>query len=152
MSKAIQSPTTNGTGATSAPVRLPTARKQPAPPQPTTLLEAIVIAASDPAIDISKVEHLIKLKKEIDAAEAESRFNEAMAEVQKKLTPIVADATNDQTNSKYATYAALDRAARPIYTEAGFALTFTAGERSTDIAVEVVAFLTGHGHGRRYTV
>jgi hypothetical protein len=122
------------------------------PAKPSSLLEAIIYAASDPSIDIAKVEHLVRLKKEMDAADAERLFNEAMSRAQAKMHPVVADAVNDQTNSRYASYAALDRIVRPIYTAEGFALTFTAGERSTDAAVEVVAFLTGHGHGRRYTV
>ncbi|HEY1245347.1 MAG TPA: ERF family protein, partial [Hyphomicrobiaceae bacterium] len=122
------------------------------PAQPSSLLEAIIFAASDAAVDIAKVEHLIRLRKEMEAAEAEHAFNNAMAVVQARLTPIVADAVNDQTHSRYATYATLDRVVRPIYTAEGFALTFTAGERSTDTAVELVAYLTGHGHSRRYTV
>jgi hypothetical protein len=152
--KAAASPIPNGHAPATAVVARPRSKplKPSLPPQPNSLLEAIIYAASDPSIDIAKVEHLIRLRKEMEAVEAERLFNDAMATVQSELTPIVADAVNDQTSSKYATYAALDRVVRPVYTAHGFALTFTAGERSTDVAVEIVAFLTGHGHGRRYTV
>jgi hypothetical protein len=124
----------------------------PVPTKPSSLLEAIILAASDPSIDTAKIEHLVRLHRDMEAAEAERLFNEAMSRAQARMQPVVADAVNDQTNSKYASYAALDRVVRPIYTAEGFALTFTAGERSTDTAVEIVAYLTGHGHGRRYTV
>ena len=68
------------------------------------------------------------------------------------MVPIVADAVNSQIGNRYATYAALDKAVRPIYTAHGLRVTFTTGERSTDIAVEVSAYLCGHGHGRRYSI
>ena len=31
-------------------------------------------------------------------------------------------------------------------------MTFNTGERSTDVVVEVSAYLCGHGHGRRYSI
>jgi ERF superfamily len=155
MSKATHAPTLNGAGGTIPAVRLP-ARKPPkpaAPRQPSTLLETILYAAADPGIDIAKVEHLIRLRKEMEAAEAERLFNEALAAAQAGMAPVVADAVNQHANGhKYATYAQLDRAIRPIYSAKGLAVTFTAGERSTDIAVEVVAYLIGHGHSRRYVL
>jgi hypothetical protein len=77
----------------------------PVPAKPSSLLEAIILAASDPSIDIAKGEHLIRLKREMELAEAERVFNDAMAAVQTELTPIVVDSVNDQTGSKYATYA-----------------------------------------------
>jgi hypothetical protein len=122
------------------------------PPQPNSLLEAIIFAASDPGIDIAKVEHLIRLRKEMEAAEAEQRFNEALARAQSEMVPIAANATNNQTSSRYATYAQLDRAIRPVYSRHDLALTFTTGERSGDTAIEVVAYLIGHGHSRRYAL
>jgi hypothetical protein len=154
--KAAQSPTTNGTGVTSAPVRLPH-RKPPKPnlpPQPNSLLEAIIYAASDAAIDIAKVEHLIRLRKEMEAVEAEHAFNNALAAAQAQMMPVVADAVNDQLGRphRYATYAALDKAVRPIYTAHGLAMTYATSERSTDTAVEVVGYLIGHGHSRRYSI
>jgi hypothetical protein len=54
----------------------------------------------------------------------ETAFNAAMSQAQQELGPIAADATNPQTRSKYASYAQLDRAVRPIYTKHGFALSF----------------------------
>jgi hypothetical protein len=67
--------------------------------------------------------------------------------------PISADATNPQTRSKYATYAALDRAAKPIYTAHGLAPTFTTEPMSEPDMLLIVGFL-GHrdGHQRRYQI
>lgn len=154
MSRAT-APVTNGSGATSA-VAVRSTRKPPKPrlpAQPNSLLEAIIFAASDPGIDIAKVEHLIRLRKEMEAAEAERAFNDALAAAQSGMVPIVADAVNTHANGhKYATYHQLDKAVRPIYTAHGLSVTFNTGERSTDVAVEVVCYLTGHGHGRRYAI
>src|SRR5262249_31200244 len=150
--KATQSPTTNGDGRATAIVARPPRKpsKPPLPPQPSSLLEAIIFAASDPGIDIAKVEHLIRLRKEMEAAEAERLFNEALAKAQAGMQPIVADAVNSEVGRahRYASYAQLDKAVRPIYTAHGLSVTFNTGERSTDIVVEVACYLTGHGHGR----
>jgi ERF superfamily protein len=122
------------------------------PAKPGNLLEAIIMAASDPSIDIAKVEHLVRLKKEMDAAEAERLFNEALAAAQAQMQPVVADARNDQTQSRYASFAQVDKAIRPIYSRHGLSVTWTTGERSNDTAVEVVGYLLGHGHSRRYSI
>src|SRR5262245_40105895 len=102
MSKATHSPTSNGNGAAIAVVaRSP--RKPPKPQlprQPHSLLEAIICAASDPAVDIAKVEHLIRLRKEMEAAEAERLFNEALAAAQAGMQPVVADAVNSQIGNR----------------------------------------------------
>jgi hypothetical protein len=65
---------------------------------------------------------------------------------------IATDADNPQTRSKYATYAALDRALRPVYTGHGFAVSFDTGEPEPE-AVNVVAYVShNQGHTRTYHV
>jgi hypothetical protein len=151
--KATQSPTPNGDGRATAITARPQRRAIHPPPEPTTLLQAIITAASNPAVDLQKVEHLIRLRKEMEQADAEQAFNAALAAAQAQMVPIVAETPNPHANGhKYATYAALDKVLRPIYSSAGLALTFTTGERSADSSVEVVAYLIGHGHSRRYTL
>jgi hypothetical protein len=129
--------------------KLPTKLYEP----PATLMEAIIHAASDAALDISRVQQLIELRKQLERAEAERAFNDALAAAQAEMQPVTADAVNQHANGhKYATYAQLDRAIRPVYSRHRLAVTFTAGERSTDASIEVVAYLIGHGHSRRYTL
>jgi hypothetical protein len=121
--------------------------------QPTTLLAAIAAAATSPDIDTSKVEHLVKLHREMETQAAERAFNDALAAAQAEMQPITANETNQHANNhRYATYAQLDRAIRPIYSRHGLAVTYTTGERSTGDSVEVVAYVLGHGHGRRYVL
>jgi hypothetical protein len=123
-------------------------------PKPSSLLEAIIMAASDPTIDTAKIEHLVRLHRDMETAENERLFNEALAAAQAEMVPVVADAVNNEVGRahRYASYAQLDRAVRPIYSKHGLSVTFNTGERSTDTAVEVTCYLCGHGHGRRYSI
>lgn len=88
--------------------------------------------ASDPNVDVAKLERLMALWERGQAQKAEQAFNSAMADAQAEMRPIATDATNPQTHSRYASYEALDRALRPIYTTHGFALSFNTGEAPDD--------------------
>lgn len=115
-----------------------------------TILQVISRAASDPSIDVEKLERLMAMYEKLEAKKAEQSFNAAMAEAQSEMTRVSADATNPQTKSKYATYAALDRALRPIYTKHGFAISFDEGEAAED-RVKVLCYVSHRdGHTRTY--
>lgn len=58
----------------------------------------------------------------------EGEFNAAMSRAQAKLTAIAPKLENDQTHSKYASYAAIDKVLRPIYSAEGFSLSFNTEE------------------------
>ena len=118
-----------------------------------TLLQVISRAATDPAVDMDKMERLFKMHETIVARNAEQSFNAAMSEAQSKMGRISADAENPQTRSRYASYAALDKALRPIYTEAGFALSFGTDEGApTDWARVVCHVSHRDGHSRKYHI
>lgn len=117
-----------------------------------SLMATIARAAADPNVNIEKFERLMALKERGDAKEAEREFNIAMNEVQEAIKPIAADASNPQTKSKYASYLALDKALRPIYTSHGFSLSFDTGEAGTDM-VRVLCYVSHRdGHSRTYKV
>lgn len=117
---------------------------------PTSLLQIISRAASDPTVDVDKMERLMAMHERIVARQAEASFNAAMEACQAEMQPISADATNPQTRSKYATYGKLDRALRPIYTRHGFSLSFSDGETTKPDHVRVLA-LVRHKAGFRET-
>jgi hypothetical protein len=98
--------------------------------------------ARDPSADFDKLQRLLETRAKAEADANERAFNDALAAAQAEMEPIRADAVNTEVGRphRYASYAALDRAVRPIYTAHGLAVTFTTGERSTDTAVEVVAY------------
>ena len=106
--------------------------------------------AADPNVSVEKLERLVAMQERISARTAETAFNAAMAEAQAKMRPVGADASNPQTHSKYASYEALDRALRPIYTEHGFALSFNTGD-AADGYVRVLCDVTHvGGHAKPY--
>lgn len=119
-------------------------------PDGATLLAVISKAASDPSVDIEKLERLMAMKERMDAKEAETAFNGAMSRVQSRMGRIAADATNNQTRSMYATYGKLDSALRPIYTAEGLSLSFDT-EPAGEGMVGMVCYVSHReGHTRTY--
>jgi hypothetical protein len=133
-----------------------------------SLLDVIMRAGSDPAFDVEKFERLVAIQQnEQDrqekredrqaALEAEAAFNAAMSAVQGQMGRIATDAANASTRSRYASYGALDRAIRPLYTAAGFNISFNedVGAVGADM-VRVLAYVTHtspgakRGHTRTY--
>lgn len=115
------------------------------------LLEVIARAVRDPSVDIDKMERLFQLQERVQARASEDAFNIAMAAAQADMRPVSADADNPQTKSRYASYAQLDRALRPIYTANGFALSFDEGDSPKPEHVRVLCYVSHvGGHTRTY--
>jgi hypothetical protein len=85
---------------------------------------ALLLAATSRGADNATIELLSKLFREERDDRRRMAFDAAMAEAQSEMQRVAPDASNSQTRSRYATYAALDRRLRPIYTRHGFGLTF----------------------------
>lgn len=123
----------------------------PAASETTAILAMIERAARDPAVDITKIERLMEMRDKQEAKAAERAFNVAMNEAQGEMRPIGADALNPQTKSRYATYAKLDSALRPIYTKHGFSLSFDEDESPKPEHIRVLCYVShGGGHTRTY--
>lgn len=123
----------------------------PAPTESATILQVIERAAANPAVDMDKMERLLEMHERVTARRAEQAFNVALNQAQSEIGPVATDATNSQTKSKYATYAALDRAIRPIYTRHGFSLSFGEGDSPKADHVRVLCYVAhGEGHTRTY--
>src|SRR5262249_44932680 len=69
-----------------------------------------------------------------------------------EIEPIVKDSPNNQTGSKYASYTALDRAIRSVYTRHGFALSFDTEPAPNPADILVVLYITHGRHKRRYSI
>lgn len=121
------------------------------PTAPVNMLEVISRAAADPNTDVEKLERLMAMAERTRAKDAEQAFAVAMAEVQNEIKRVAADRENTHTKSSYASYAALDRAIRPIYSKHGFALSFDTGEGALPDHVRVICHvLHNGGHSRDY--
>ena len=105
--------------------------------QQITPMDMLNMAVSQNA-DLDKLEKLMALQERWEANEAKKAFISAMSNVQAKTKRIEADSENKQTHSRYASYAALDRVLRPIYTEEGFSLSFGTGETQSENVVRVI--------------
>ena len=107
-----------------------------------------VALQNNAAIDV--IERLAALREKELARQAELEFNEALNRVQKTIQRIRPDLTNPQTKSKYASYSAIDRAIRPIYTEEGFSVSFSDDEKQAQDELRIVCYLSRGGYTRKY--
>ncbi len=119
----------------------------------SALLSVITRAASDPSIDVNKMAALLEMHAQIETKHAERQFHAAMTAAQGEMKRVAADANNPQTKSKYASYPALDRALRPVYTKHGFALSFDTGDGAAENFVRVLCHVSHTaGHSRTYRI
>lgn len=89
-------------------------------------IEMIRELATNPAVDVDKLERILNLQERSMAKAAEMAFSDAMTEAQVKMKKVVAKSKSER--GKYAKYDALDVMLRPIYTEHGFSLKFDTGQ------------------------
>lgn len=117
----------------------------------TMLLQAITRAASDPSMDMDKMERLFVMHEKMVKAEAETAFNTALARAQSQMGPVVHNAANTQTNSKYAKLAAINKVITPIYTAEGFSISFNTADALQPGYLRTIAILShSQGHSREY--
>lgn len=115
------------------------------------MMAVISRAASDPSVDIEKLERLMAMKERMDAKQAEQEFNAAMSAAQSEMGRISADATNPQTRSRYATYGKLDSCLRPIYTRHGFALSYGTRRSEAEGHITILCDVShSGGHVKQY--
>ena len=105
------------------PIAAP-AMTQATPVVADSLLNFVARAMADPTINVDKLEVLLRMQREIVADDARLQFNRAMSTTQAEMQPIVRDASNTQTQSRYARLETIDAKLRPIYTRNGFCLSF----------------------------
>ena len=114
-------------------------------------LAMIERACLDPAFDVNKLQALMDMREREMRRVAEQEFNRAMSLAQAEMRPVSADATNPSTTSRYASYAALDKALRPLYTGHGFGLSFDTVDGAPADYIRVVCYVThAAGFSRTY--
>ncbi len=101
-----------------------TAKKTVATKQPDTMLALLRDAVTSSDVSVDKMRDLFELSREVEKDTDRREFHSRMAQLQAEIAPIATDASNPQTQSKYASYAALDKALRPHYTRHGFSVSF----------------------------
>jgi|GEM_PF-286223 len=97
-----------------------------------TFLSMIERVATNPDADISKMERLYDMYKDMQAEQAKAEYNSAMALVQAEIPAVKKKKKNEQTSSMYAELEDIINAARPIYTQHGFSVSSYEG-RATEL-------------------
>ena len=96
------------------------------PPQelrPTTASDLLSLALKEKsAIDV--IERVVALRREELVREALIDFNDALNRIQNEIKRIAPDMDNPDKKNKWASYAAIDRVIRPIYSREGMSLSF----------------------------
>lgn len=101
----------------------------------------------NPDVDPQKLMGLLDVKERVLKKAAEAEFNAAMNACQISMSTVATDKNNSQTSSRYASYSALDKVLRPIYTVNGFSLSFGHDEPPSPDVVRVscdIAHRGGH--------
>jgi aryl carrier-like protein len=89
-------------------------------PTPMQLLAKMV----DSGVDPDKLGKMMDLAERWKKDQAAAAFSQAMANAQTKMPTVVRDATNTQTNSKYALLETIQHKCRPIWLAEGLTLSF----------------------------
>lgn len=116
-----------------------------------SLMEVISRAASDPTVDVNKLERLMAMAERMQNQGAERAFNEAMKAAQEEMPRILRDASNSSTNSKYARLETVAKKVTPIITKNGFSISF--GTDTSPLAGHYrITAIVSHvgGHSRPY--
>jgi hypothetical protein len=95
--------------------------------QPESVLAMIARAASDPGVDIGKMQALIAMQREIMAHDAKMAYIQAMARLQPLLPRITERGqivVQNMARSTFARYEDIDEVLRPLYTGEGFSIEF----------------------------
>lgn len=124
------------------------------PDQGATILAVISRAASDPSVDIDKMERLMQMHERMQARTAEGDFNSALSMMQPELPSVgerggIKD-RNGNIQSTYALWEDINQAIKPIMQRHGFALSFRT-ECGDGISVTGVLSHKA-GHSERTTI
>ena len=120
--------------------------------QAATMLDVIARAASDPSVDVDKLERLLAMKREMDAEQAKQAYNRSLKSAQEEMRVVGYNRTNSQTRSSYATLEKIDAAVRPIYTKHGFSLSYDTGDAPEGFVRVLCTVAHEDGHERTYKI
>lgn len=106
------------------------------------LVTAITRAASDPNVDVAKMERLLDMKLRLVAMAAEASFNQAMARLQPKLPRIAKRGLIGRGTDRqipYAKYEDICEAVLPLLWENGFTVSYSQQLTPSGNMMEIVA-------------
>lgn len=122
-----------------------------------SLLSALAAAAGDPSVSVDKMERMWSIHKEMTAAKALMDFNNAKNKLQ-PLLPVIkkngaiefVDKNLNSRSTPYALREDIEKAIRPLYTEAGFSTEYDFETRPDGKIVTVLILRHTGGHVKEY--
>ncbi|BES72209.1 hypothetical protein RE428_32270 [Marinobacter nanhaiticus D15-8W] len=118
------------------------------------IISVIERAATNPDVDINKMERLLDMQERIMERNAKSAFSAAMAQLQGELPTISEKGeikVNGQVRSKYARFEDINEAVRPVMQKFGFAISFRVKTGDSHICVTGV-LVHREGHSEETTI
>lgn len=119
-------------------------------PPAFSLMNFIADAVNNPNIDVSKLDALLRMQREVMADAAQAQFIAAMSACQSEIEPVARNVQNEQTRSMFAKLETVDAMARPIYTRHGFSLSFDEEVTTGELMVIVCEVSHRAGHSKKY--
>jgi ERF superfamily len=126
------------------------------------VLAAVIRAAADPAVDVSKMRELMGLQKELLSMNAETEFNQAFHLLQMELPRVKRNGSVDYKNKQgalekafnFAKWEDIDEAIRPLLHAHGFVLSYDTAPRAGDGGGVIVTGTLRHvaGHSKTASI
>ncbi len=116
------------------------------------LLDVIRAVATDPNVDIAKVEAIFRMQRELQKDAERREFNAAMADAQAELEPVIRNAENADNRAKYATLDAIGEVVDKVITKHGFALICRPEQSPVPQCLRMIGTLTHRGGFERELV
>jgi hypothetical protein len=121
------------------------------PTEAQSLVQVIARAASDPTVDVAKMERLLAMHERITGLNAEKQFNEAMRAAQEEMPNVVRDAVNESTRSRYARLETVSKRMDPVIAKHGFSMSFGTADCPRPDRERITCVLSHvGGHSRTY--
>lgn len=122
---------------------------------PTSILNIISRAASDPNTDVDKLERLMAMAERIHDRDAKTAYFGALAKLQDELPEIQERGeikiSENRPGQKYALWEDINKAIKPMLKTHGFALSFRTGHADGKITVTGILSHEG-GHSEETTI
>lgn len=117
----------------------------------SAVMSIIQKAASDPSVDMDKLERLMLMHERMQSKNAEQAFNAAMAQMQCEIPTVGETGLNTHTKNAYATLDDINVVLKPIMQRHGFSVMFKVDHSSTGISVTGI-LMHSAGHREQTTM
>ena len=120
---------------------------------PMQMIQRALEAAIEGGRGLEVIDRIFAQQRQMMEYNAKVEFDQAMQRAQSKVQRVGFDRNNPHTSSRYVTFAKLDAAIRPVYTEEGFSLSFDTAEIDKPDMVRVQCYVAhAGGHTRTYHI